>query len=397
VKVGVRGRRGKSPGVCPSTLNVQAPLHTLPGVKLFACSTCRQLVFFENVACTRCGQALAYLPDRGLVSGIDAIDAAPGTLPGQAPPAQAWRAAAADGAAYRLCRNWTDHAVCNWAVPTDDPHELCRACRLNLVIPQLSDPAARAAWARLERAKRRLVYSLLRVGLPVEPKPQAEDRGLAFSFMRDLPGEKVWTGHHDGVITINIAEADDPFREKMRVQLGETYRTLLGHLRHEVGHYYWDRLVASGDRLARCRELFGDERADYATALQRHYQAPAPDWPARFVSAYASAHPWEDFAESFAHYLHMVDTLETARAHGLSMRPEATTPGAEVRQPEVSSRRVALDDFDDLSRGFASLALALNDLNRSMGTNDPYPFVLSPAAIEKLRFVHEVVQESGRS
>ena len=364
-------------------------------MKLFACGKCQQLVFFENIACTRCGQALAYLPDRELVSGIQPVDAPAATLPGSAPPAQLWRALGADGAVYRLCRNWTDHGVCNWAVPADDPHELCQACRLNLIIPRLSDPIARTAWARLEVAKRRLVYSLLRLGLNIEPKGEAKDGGLGFSFMEDRIGAQVRTGHDDGVITINIAEADDPFREKMRVQLGETYRTLLGHFRHEIGHYYWARLVRATHWLSRCRELFGDERTDYAEAVRRHYETGAPpDWQAHFVSAYASTHPWEDWAETFAHYLHMVDTLETARAYGLSLRPEATTAQAEARTPAVSSRRLDLHDFEDLMNGFGPVTLVLNDLNRSMGLHDPYPFVLSPAAVEKLRFVHEVLGSS---
>jgi hypothetical protein len=364
-------------------------------VKLFACSTCHQLVFFENVSCTRCGQALAYLPDRESMSGMEPVDASAGTVPGGGPPGQVWRANAAEGANYRLCRNWTDHAVCNWAVPADDPHELCRACRLNLVIPNLSDPAARATWARLESAKRRLVYALLRLRLPVDPKPESEGTGVAFSFKQDRADERVWTGHSDGVITINVAEADDPFREKMRMQLGETYRTVLGHFRHEIGHYYWARLVESSERLAPCRELFGDERADYAASAKRHYDAGAPpDWQTRFVSAYASMHPWEDWAETFAHYLHMVDTLETARAHDVSVR-QPTTGGAAARAPVVSARKVDFHHFEDLLNGFVPLTLTLNDLNRSMGLHDPYPFVLSPPAIEKLRFVHGVVMEAG--
>jgi hypothetical protein len=361
-------------------------------MKLFACSRCQQLVFFENITCTRCGQALAYLPDREQMSGIDRVEAPAVTLPGGAPPAQLWRAQAAHGAAYRLCRNWTEHAVCNWAVPVEDPHELCQACRLNLIIPRLSDSFARTAWARLEVAKRRLVYSLLRLGLPVAPKGEAAD-GLAFSFMQDRPGEKVSTGHDGGVITINIAEADDPFREKMRARLDEPYRTLLGHFRHEIGHYYWARLVRPTDWLSRCRALFGDDRADYAGAVERHYETGAPpDWPARFVSAYASTHPWEDWAETFAHYLHMVDTLETARAYGLSVLPEPTTARTKVRAPAVSPRRLDFHDFGDLLDGFAPVTLVLNDLNRSMGLPDPYPFVLSPIAVEKLRFVHDVLE-----
>lgn len=361
-------------------------------MNLFACSTCHQLVFFENDVCTRCGQALAYLPDRELVAGIAP---APPVAPGEPPHAQLWRAVSGEGASYRRCRNWTDHAVCNWAVPADDAHELCQSCRLNLVIPQLSDPAAREAWARLERAKRRLVYSLTRLRLPLEPKAEAPDTGLGFSFMQDVADQKVWTGHSDGVITINIAEADDPFREKMRVQLGETYRTLLGHFRHEVGHYYWARLIDATPWLERCREIFGDDRAGYSEAVKRHYDAGAPaDWPDRFVSAYASMHPWEDWAETFAHYLHMVDTLDTARAHGLSVRPLAATEEASVEAPSVSARRVDARAFEDLVSGFVPLTVALNDLNRSMGLHDPYPFVLSPAAVGKLRFVHDVLQAS---
>jgi len=369
-------------------------------VKVFACGRCQQLVFFENVACTRCGQALAFLPDQGRLSGIEPEGGPAGLGPGSASPGQRWRALGGDGPAYRLCRNWTDHGVCNWAVAADDPEPLCLACRLNDVIPSLADPAARASWARLEAAKRRLVYSLLRLGLPVAPKAQDPHYGLAFSFLQARPGEPVTTGHKDGVITIDVAEADDPFRERVRVSLGEPYRTLLGHFRHEIGHYYWARLVGPTRWLVPFRERFGDERADYAAAGKRHYQAGAPpDWPARFVSAYASMHPWEDWAETFAHYLHMVDTLETARAHGLSVRasPRPAPGAARLETPAVFARRLDFHDFDDLLAGFGPLTLALNDLNRSMGLSDPYPFVLCPAAIEKLRLVHDVVEAAGEA
>lgn len=356
-------------------------------MKLFACDRCQQLVFFENVACTRCGQALAYVPDQGRVRGIAPADgAAAGAL---------WHAAGTEGRRYRLCWNWTEHAACNWLVADEDPEALCRACRLNLVIPPLADAGARAAWVRLEAAKRRLIYSLLGLDLPLEPRSRAPERGLGFSFLQEQPGEPVRTGHDGGVITINVAEADDAFREKVRVRLGEPYRTLLGHFRHEIGHYYWARLVEGGPRHARCRELFGDERADYAAAVQRHYQRGAAfDWPERFVTAYASMHPWEDWAETFAHYLHMVDVIETARAHGLSVRPAPEASAA--RAAGVSARSLDLDDFEHLLGGFAPLTLTLNELNRSMGLNDPYPFVLCPPAVEKLRFVHEVVAAGAR-
>ncbi|MFL5274182.1 MAG: putative zinc-binding metallopeptidase [Anaeromyxobacteraceae bacterium] len=360
-------------------------------MKIFSCSTCHQTVFFENVSCTRCGHALAYLPDRGLVSGIEPVDAPESTTPADAPPGQRWRALAADGAEYRLCRNGTEYGVCNWAVPAEDAHELCRACRLNVLIPPLGDPAARAAWALIEAAKRRLVYSLLQLGLPVDPRFDDPQRGLAFRFMKELPGEKVTTGHADGVITLDVAEASDPHRESTRVKLGEPYRTLLGHFRHEIGHYYWLRLVSATPWLSRCRERFGDDRADYAEALRVHYERGAPaGWQERFVSAYASMHPAEDWAETFAHHLHLVDTLETARALGLSVRAEPTAQG-DVPLPKVAARAVDPGDFDALLGAFVPLTLALNELNRSMGLQDTYPFVLSPPAIDKLRFVHEVV------
>jgi hypothetical protein len=334
-------------------------------MKLFACDHCQQLVFFESVSCTNCGSELAYLPDRGVVS--------------------------AQAAGYRTCANRFEHGVCNWAVPQDDPEPFCRSCRLNQVIPNLGQPGAKDAWSRLEAAKRRCVYTLLDLGLPVDSKAADPDRGLAFAFLADQGAEKVYTGHSDGVVTINIAEADDPFREQMRVQMGEPYRTLLGHVRHEIGHYYWERLIAHGPWCQPFRQLFGDERADYAQAQQRHYaEGPRPGWGERFVSAYASMHPWEDWAETWAHYLHMTDTLETARAYGLALKPKPTT-GAPP-QPRVAVRRLDLHAFDDLIGGWLPLTMAMNSLNRSMGLPDSYPFVLSDAAIAKLRFVHDVIE-----
>jgi hypothetical protein len=336
-------------------------------MKVFSC-VCEQLVFFESVTCIRCNRSLAFLPDRGTMTAMEAEPR------------------------YRPCRNYREHAVCNWAVPVDEPDEYCLSCRLNHTIPDLGEPGAKEAWHRLEIAKRRLVYTLLALDLPVDGKAEDPERGLAFSFLKDDPAApvKVSTGHREGVITINVAEADAPFRERMREQMGEPYRTLLGHFRHEIGHYYWQRLIADGAWLPRFRERFGDERADYAAAQQRHYDAgPPADWQAQFVSAYASMHPWEDWAETWAHYLHMVDTLETARSFGLALRARPASDAAS--QPAVAVRRLDLHSFDDLVTGWLPLTIALNGLNRSMGLPDPYPFVLAAPAIEKLRFVHEVI------
>jgi hypothetical protein len=349
-------------------------------MKSFSCSECQQLLFFENVACTRCGTKLAYLPDRMVVSpikqdGAVVIALAPG----------------AKRARYRLCKNSIDHGACNWAVPESDDNPYCRACRLNDLVPDLSDLQAKTAWIRLEAAKRRLIYTLLALHLPIETRTERPQGGLAFSFMQQTPGSQpVFTGHSDGLITINVAEADDPFREKMRAEMGEAYRTLVGHFRHEIGHYYWDRLVQDTAELTAFRELFGDETSDYRQALERHYAQGAPaDWQLRFVSQYASMHPWEDWAETFAHYLHMVDALDTARGFGVALRAR---PIVKAGLMPVRAQNLDFDDFDDLISAWFPLTIALNSFNRGMGLPDLYPFVLGERSIAKLRLVHDVIE-----
>jgi hypothetical protein len=353
-------------------------------MKIFTCFACGQTLYFENTACAKCGHALAFLPDRGVLA---AVEAGPNGTLAPVDPKLA-------GTAYRACGNQVDHAACNWAVDVRDDQRFCRACRLNEMIPNLSDPKAKEAWLKLERAKRRLLYTLMQLGLPVEPR-DAAGKGLAFSFKQDEPGAvKVFTGHNDGLITINVAEADAPFREKTRQEMGEAYRTLLGHFRHEIGHYYWDRLVKDSKWLPRFRELFGDPDQDYAETLKRHYdQGAPPDWPNRFVSSYASMHPWEDWAESWAHLLHIIDTLETARSFGLALQPKPV--GGRPERP-LAIRNVHFEDFQSLIDAWVPMTLALNSLNRSMGLPDLYPFVLSTPAIDKLRFVHQVMGEAGQ-
>jgi hypothetical protein len=350
-------------------------------MKVFHCGECQNLVFFENIRCVACGHKLAYLPDR---QAIGALEPAGEGLWQPLPQS-------ATGPAYRLCKNYTDNDVCNWAVLSDDASPYCRSCRLTAVIPDLSRPGHREAWCKLETAKRRLIYTLLSMGLPLAGKVEAPDEGLTFRFLADPPGgPPVLTGHGDGVITVNIAEADDSVREKRRHLMHEGYRTLLGHFRHEVGHYYWDRLIRGGTWIDDFRQRFGDERADYDQSLKAHYKGGAPaDWQERFVSAYASSHPWEDWAETWAHYLHVTDTLETALECGLSLRPKRADEPA-LRPAETAVGRRA-QSFDRMIAGWFPLTYVLNNLNRGMGLPDGYPFVLSPAAVDKLRFVHEVV------
>ena len=346
-------------------------------MKIFHCDHCGNLVFFENVHCLSCGHALAFAPDLGDVLSLEAGDDG------------LWRAA--KGRRYRLCENYDRENVCNWAIPADDPEPLCASCRLTRTIPDLGQAGHKDAWYRTEVAKRRLVYSLLRLGLPVANKAADPERGLVFDLLAETEATSVLTGHSDGVITINVAEADDAERERRRLQLHEPYRTLLGHFRHEVGHYYWQRLLAGTERLDAFRASFGDERADYAAALQRHYEAGAPEqWQDRFVSAYASAHPWEDWAETWAHYLHMVDTLETAAACGLSLRPRRSD------EPSLNTTAVqahSLGPFEQKIAAWFPLTYVLNNLNRGLGLPDGYPFVLSDAVVAKLRFVHDVITE----
>jgi hypothetical protein len=359
-------------------------------VKTFTCA-CGNTLHFENSRCLVCGRTLGYLPGPGTLSALE---------PGND---DAWRALA-DGGIYRQCANYRDYQVCNWMVPVADGHSYCVSCRLNHIIPDLSQPQNLTLWHRIETAKRRLLYTLYGLGLPVVGRDVDPKRGLAFEFLADpengnefsnevTAGKRVVTGHRSGMVTINIAEAEHSSREEMRAKMKERYRTLLGHFRHECGHYYWDRLVLHTPWLERARSLFGDERADYQQALSRYYaNGPRPGWQQSFISAYASAHPWEDWAETWAHYLHMVDTLETAHDFGFCLQ------GRELNEPVPAAQNASgyrsPADFDALVEDFAQLSVALNALNRSMGQPDAYPFVLSAIPLAKLRFVHEVIAAS---
>jgi len=351
-------------------------------MKTFHCTHCQNLIFFENIRCLNCGRSLAFLPDSGrmaaLTQGGDGL----------------WRTEGAAGEwhAYRLCANYDQVSVCNWAIAAEDRSDYCRSCRLNRVIPDLSSQRNRIAWFRLEVAKRRMLYTLFGLDLPVAPK-NGDEAGLAFEFLEDSASgdaTRVLTGHDNGLITINIAEADDVHREKQRTLQKEPYRTLLGHFRHEIGHYFWDRLIANGARLNDFRALFGDERADYQQALDRHYgEGPPARWEDSFISAYSTMHPWEDWAESWAHYLHMVDALETAGAAGLALRPKRRDEPQ--MQPPPDPLNPSYRDFDAMIDAWLPLTYVLNNLSRGLGLPDSYPFVLSAPAIRKLRFIHETI------
>ncbi|MCQ0989322.1 zinc-binding metallopeptidase family protein [Jiella marina] len=350
-------------------------------MKLFSCPACAHVVFFENVVCVRCNHALGYEPERNRMLALEpdeGIFVEAGTH--------------SDGARWKYCANY-EYGVCNWLISGDASDVYCRACRHNVTVPDTSDPANLAHWQKMEIAKRRMFYTLMRLRLPLVTRDEAEE-GLGFEFLAETPGEPhVMTGHDFGLITIALAEADDPEREKRRSAMGEPYRTLLGHFRHEVGHWYWDRLVRDGaaEALQASRTTFGDDTEDYGVALKRHYEnGPKPNWQDEYVSSYAGAHAWEDFAETWAHYLHIVDSLETGHWWGVSVDPR-------VRDAGLLTTTIDFDVFaqdttiDDIVDAWLALSAALNSFNRSMGHQDLYPFVISDMVKGKLGFIHDLV------
>ncbi len=346
-------------------------------MKLFKCQSCEQVLYFENTTCEKCGHRLGYLPEVGQLSAVE-------------PDGLNWIALTNPQFRHRFCVNWEQNA-CNWMVDAEAGEPYCRACRHNRTIPDISTPENHRNWQRIEGAKRRLFYSLIKLKLPLPTPASGDPEPLVFDFLADPPsGPKVMTGHNNGVITISLGEADDVTRESARSSMGELYRTLLGHFRHEVGHYYWDKLVRDSAETEAFRAVFGDERADYGKALSRHYEKGAPvGWQECFVSSYATMHPWEDWAETWAHYLHIVDTLEIAGAFGIRVDPDIVddpTLGTEISFDPYRVRSV-----HGLVDAWLPLTYAVNCLNRSMGQPDLYPFVIPQKVVDKMSYIHGLV------
>ncbi len=322
-------------------------------MKRFNCS-CGAYVYFDNSECTACRKELGF---DTLTMRMIAVDHVGDSTLTDSSGRELWH-----------CRNRIEYDICNWFA--DGQPGFCKSCAMNAVIPDLGVPGNRQLWYRLESAKRRLLYSLLSLELPMTANGQRND--LRFHFLEDkrrnpnAPHEFVSTGHSKGIITINVAEADTIARNKMRQSMQERYRTLLGHFRHESGHYFFDYLTAGAT--AEFIDLFGDPNTDYAAAMRRHYESgPHPDWENLYVSAYASSHPWEDWAEIFAHYLHITDTLETI--DWVMQNPS---------------------DGDWIDRWLVE-SVGINEICRSLGLNRAYPFILKELTIAKLRFVEQRV------
>ncbi|OUJ73678.1 zinc-binding metallopeptidase family protein [Hymenobacter crusticola] len=350
-------------------------------MKLFKCNHCGQTLFFENNVCEKCKYPLGFEIQELKLLPLVKQEEELFTIYNKPKSTQ-----------YKYCANHA-HDVCNWLVPADNDSPFCVACSLNRTIPDLSKPSYVERWKAIEVAKHRLVFSLLQMKLPVFSKAVDQETGLSFDFVADENEDKskrILTGHANGLITLNIAEADDIEREMARKAMDELYRTVLGHFRHEVGHYYWDRLIDNTEHLEEFRQLFGDEQEDYGEALKKHYaQGPPADWNQHYISAYATSHPWEDWAETWAHYLHIMDTLQTASAFRLSIHPEVAKE-ADHLEADLTEDPYKLSDFTTIMNMWLPLTFTMNSLNRSMGLHDPYPFIIYPEVMQKMAFIHRV-------
>lgn len=328
---------------------------------------CGHPLFFESTSCNNCGAEVGYDSHSG-----DMLSRRGGRI-GSLFHAQG---------DYEYCDNGARYGVCNWLVPASEKGSLCHGCRYNRTIPWLGNEDNIGRWRRFEIAKKRLLYTLNSLHLPLVDGSTDPDRGLLFDFIEDQRSNPVLlesfvsTGYLSGVITINALEADDLAREEQRVRMNESYRTLLGHLRHESGHFF-QAYVLQDDRLgSEFRRLFGDPDADYQAALQRHYDlGPADGWSSYYISSYASAHPVEDWAECWSHYLHMMDTLETAAAYRM------------IDSPRMQR------DFRGIANQWRGFSTVLNELNRSIGLADAYPFVINEWVEHKLAFVGRAIEE----
>ncbi len=343
-------------------------------MKTFQCGHCNNPVFFENYNCENCGYLTGYRDTDREILTFDHQDQR--------------MLSDREGIEYRYCKN-KEFEVCNWLVQQDSKQDYCSACQLNRTIPNLNDKDNFENWKQLETAKHRLVYQLQKIGLSLTSK-MTNDNGLCFDFVAQQNNFNLMTGHSNGVITILLREADSVIREQMRKQFSESYRTLIGHLRHEVGHYFWDQLVLTNpEALSEFRTIFGNEQNNYSDALQAYYKNGAPtNWQESFISKYATSHAWEDWAETWAHYLHIMDMVETAYFFGLNVKPIG-------KQTEMKTKAsfdpYKIKDFEMIVKTCVPLSFAVNSINRAMGIPDVYPFVITATVIKKMKFIHQLL------
>ncbi|MEM5508990.1 putative zinc-binding metallopeptidase [Pseudoalteromonas sp. AS71] len=374
-------------------------------MKTFKCNCTEQLIlFFESSHCFACGRTVGIDDEFDQVVPYE-IDEQSGLF---------YKAEAPE-VFYKKCDNNAQYHVCNGMVnldtfiPVADKDEvLCFSCRFNETVPDLSIIGHIPLWKKMETAKRRALYTLKSLSLPLNTIIQEPESGLSFDFITDrnvsdhfvspiIGQDVVFTGHDCGHITINLAEADDVARSQAKIAMGERYRTLLGHFRHELGHYYFDQLIANSPKKhALCKQYFGDDELDYQQALDTHYKQGAPaNWHETFISEYATMHPYEDWAETWAHYMHIIDTLETAKNFSIT----GSTTGNEFELDEADELRLPQSAYyfnsqtsiDAILDTWMEFSIILNSLNRSMGLADAYPFVLTQAVRTKLSFIHHAI------
>lgn len=345
---------------------------------------CGNSLFFENSVCLSCYREVGWCP---VCKGIHAL----------LPNADGSYTCANQQCQAQLvkCHNYAVHDVCNRMIRIESRRnnavQRCDYCRFNETIPDLSVQGNIAKWYQLEVAKRRLLFTLDLLKLPYGTKADGFELPLSFDFKADIEpytwawrniggGEKVFTGHANGKITINIREADSIEREKLRVNMGETHRTLIGHFRHEIGHYYWQLLVQNKEETS-FKAHFGDhQNPSYGAALAQYYRnGPTPGWQASYISAYATMHPWEDFAETWGAYLDMVSVLNTAENAYLLVYERDDRAGI---------------NFDSMIANYLRLGIKVNEVNRAMGLMDILPEVFSGPVLLKLRYIHSLIHKA---
>ena len=335
-------------------------------MKRFNCY-CGNSVFFEQTNCDRCGKTLGF--------DFNSMKMIPLSKNGSL------LIDSASKKTYKKCTNWTEFNVCNWVLEDSSKNDLCFACQFNRVIPNQSAdnaPVNNLRWLRLEKAKKRLIFSLARIGLPLKNGWGSSVEGLLFDFVESMGDKVVTTGYSDGIITINSLEADHVARVSAKYALNERYRTIIGHLRHETGHYYLDKFDLPPNLKKILEDNFGNlfnkNLSEYNEALQSYYKnGPAENWEENYISAYASAHPIEDWAESWSHYLLIMDTLETLQEEG------------------YFDDCIDKMNITEKLEKWRSLSSSLNQITRSLGMQDAYPFTLGKKVSEKIACVSKFI------
>jgi len=376
-------------------------------MKTFNCNCNEdQILFFESSICVACERVVGIDDKFEKVEPYD-LDEETGQYFKSAKPK----------IRYQKCDNHADYKACNGMVnmntfvPSENEGEvLCFACRFNDVIPDLSVVEHIPLWRKMEVAKRRALYTLKAFSLPLLNVTEEPEGGLSFDFTTDrnvsdhfttklVSQDAVFTGHNCGHITINLAEADDVARSHTKHAMGEHYRTLLGHFRHELGHYYFDKLISCSPKKHHlCKKYFGDDELDYQEALKVHYKNGAPkDWRDNFISEYATMHPYEDWAETWAHYMHIMDTLETAKnfsiTGSITGSSDETEEVEDLNLPQGTYFFSSQTSITNILDTWTDFSVILNSLNRSMGMNDAYPFVLTQPVRTKLAFIHYAIHD----